>query len=44
MVGSQSVKKVDSFIKDHQLSRTHCVSVCADGASAMTRARKVLWV
>jgi len=28
-------KKVDSFTKEHQLSRTHCVSVCADGALAM---------
>jgi len=31
-------KKVESFTKLHQLSRTHCVSVRADGAySAMIR-------
>jgi len=33
--------KADFFIQDHQLSRTHCVSVCADGASAMMRTKKV---
>jgi len=34
-------KKVDSFTKEHQLSRTHRVSVCADGAySAMIRIKK----
>jgi len=28
------------FTKEHQLSRTHCVSVCADGASGMIRIKK----
>ena len=36
-------KKVDSFTKEHQLSRTHSVFVCADGAySAMIRIKKTL--
>jgi len=35
-------KKIDSFTKKHQLSWTHCVSVCADGASAMVRIKKTL--
>jgi len=34
-------KKVDSFVKRHHLSRTRCVSVCADGASAMMRTKKI---
>ena len=33
-------KKVDSFTKGHRLSRTHCVSVCADGASGMIRIKR----
>jgi len=33
-------KKVESFTKKHQLSRTHCMSVCADGASAMIKTKK----
>ena len=33
-------KKVDSFTKEHQLSRTNCVSACADGASGMIRIKK----
>jgi len=37
-----SFEKVDSFIKD-QLSRTYCVSACADGASVMMRTITVLW-
>jgi len=35
-------KKVDSVTKEHQLSRTHCMSVCADGASGMVRIKKAL--
>jgi len=35
-------KKVDSFTKQHQLSRTHCVSVCAGGASGMIRMKMTL--
>jgi len=35
-------KKVDSFTKEHQLSRTDCVSVCADGAWAIIRIKKAL--
>jgi len=34
-------KNVDYFTKN---SRTNCVSVCADGASAMIRTEKVLWI
>jgi len=30
-------EKVDSFTEEHQLSRTHCVSVCDNGVSGMTR-------
>jgi len=26
---------------EYQLSRTHCVSVCADGASVITRTKKI---
>jgi len=34
-------KKVDSFTRHHQLSRTHSVSVCADGAyPAMIKIKK----
>ena len=33
-------KKVDSFTNEYQLSRTHCVSVCTDCASAMMRVKK----
>jgi len=34
-------KKVDSFTKEHHLSRTHSVFVCADGVySAMIRIKK----
>jgi len=40
--GKEMFKKVDFFIKEHQLSRTHCVSVCADSSSAMMRTKKVL--
>jgi len=32
--------QVDSFTKEHQLSRTHYVSVCTDGASAMIKIKK----
>jgi len=36
-------KKEGSFSKKHQLSRTHIVCVCADGAySAMIRIKKTL--
>jgi len=35
-------RKVDPFTKYRQLSRTHCVSVCADGASAIIRIKKTL--
>jgi len=38
------LRKQDSFTKKHQLSRTHCVFVCADGASAMIRTEKALWI
>ena len=38
-------KKVDSFTKGHQLSRTHSVFVCADGAYwAMIRFNKTSWI
>jgi len=36
-------KKVDSFTKKQQPSRTHSVSACADGASAMIT-KKALWI
>jgi len=36
-------RKVDFFNKKHQLSRTHCVSVCADGASVMIITKRALW-
>jgi len=36
--------EVDSFNKEHQSSRTLCVSICADGAySVMIRIKKALW-
>jgi len=36
-------KKLDSFTRHHQLSRTHSVSVCADGAySAMIKIKTTL--
>ena len=35
-------KKVDSFIKKHQLSQNHCVSVRADGASTMMRPKRLM--
>ena len=38
-----NVKKINPF-KKHQLLRTHCMSVCADGDSATTRTKKVFWV
>jgi len=38
-------KKVDSFTKEHQLSRTHCVFVCDNGAySAMIRIKKTMFL
>jgi len=39
--GKETFKKVDSFIKEHQPSRTLCVSACADYASPMTRIKKL---
>jgi len=42
-IRKEMFKKVDSFTKEQQLSRTHSVSVCADGAySAMIRIKKTL--
>ena len=38
----EMLKKVDSFTKEHQLSRTHCVSLCSDSASGMTRIKKTM--
>jgi len=35
-------KKVDSLIEEHQLLRTYCVPVCADGASIMMRTKIAL--
>jgi len=35
-------KKVDSFTKEHQLSRTRCMSVFAYGASGMIRIKNAL--
>jgi len=40
--GKEMFKKVDSFTKKHQLSRTQCVFVRADCASAMIRTKKAL--
>ena len=38
----EMLKKVESFTKWYQLSRTHCVSVCADSAySAIIRIKKL---
>jgi len=37
-------KKVDPFIKEHQLSWTDYVSVCADGAPPMMRTKMALSV
>jgi len=34
-------EKVDSFTEEHQLSRTHCVSVCDNGVSGMTRMKSL---
>jgi len=39
-IRKEMLKKVDSFTKEHQLSRSHCVSDCADGAWAITRIKK----
>jgi len=34
-------KKVEPFTMEHQLLPTHCVFVCADGASGMTRIKSL---
>jgi len=38
----EMVKKVNPFTREYQLSRTHCVSVCADGALGMIRIKRAL--
>ena len=38
--GEQIFKKVDLFFKEHQLERSDCVSVCADGAQSMMGCKK----
>ena len=38
--GEEIFKKVDSFFKEHQLSWSDCVSVCADGAPSMMGTKK----
>ena len=40
--GKEMFKKVDSLIEEHQLLRTYCVPVCADGASIMMRTKIAL--
>jgi len=37
-------RKLDSFNKKHQLLQTHCMSVCAHGASVMIRTKRVLLI
>ena len=38
--GEEIFKKVDFFFEEHQLERSNCVSVCADGAPAMMGSSK----